>query len=1104
LRTITKLHLIHWLYIDCKTLNLNRGINFFTGGTGAGKSTVIDALQFLLLGNPRGSYFNKAANENSSRTLIEYLCGMKAESGQTKTFKRVGGFTSYIVAEFHDEDKNKKYCLGVVFDVKPTREFEHQFFILDGSLPDHRFIGAGNTPMSIGELIKLYKDKKTLQTYTDKGYRNEIRNRYLGQLKEAFFELFRKSVSFNPTENIKNFILSFICGEDFIDINEMQENIKSLKRLETDLARTRNKISYLADIESIFGSWCTSKEKEHLNKFIIAQAELEAANKLANVLKGEEELLEGEISGLSAKILKAEEQSRKLGEQKEQLIALINSDKDTNLAAQLSSKIQDLKKRKIDLVKRQEEYTRYYRNYARWLEFMFNWIKCSGEDLLEFDEVKTLFTRFENLALEKEGFSTLQEKLHGLFSQFTRLNVESKQEQDRLNADIMKLNQQTEALRCGIKSYPPNVDRLRRTISEKLRLKYGEEIPVYVLADLLSIRDKSWTRAIEGFFRQKFSLVVDPAYCLEAVKIYRQLDRDFYGVEVIDTQKIMTRDFKAESNSLAQEIITDNPYAQAFVNYALGRVIKCENVEQMNQYNVAITRDGMLYRNFSYSRLNPKHCDTQFIGKESINFTIEQNERAVAELVGLLKLAEGRQEVLKGVETLREFSPEDIDSLLERRTDTLSIPEVEAEITWLRGQYDAVASKAHVVQLQEQKRKLDEEIEAAQIAERDLRDKRIHKEARVQAIQEKDFPDAANRQAEKAQHIDNIFDINWVIDKAMPEFKNEYSKRGNPESLRRKFERENEELDSVITDTFQRLVKKRKAFLSKFPDLVWNAFSEDNSEFSDALVQYRELDIPEYEKRVKIQKEKAMLQFKDDFICRLKDNIQDAMTKIEDINRAIKDVDFGKDRYEFVVRPSEKYYSYYKMLTDEMLISPDSLFSQSFEEKYRDDIDDLFSKISDTGANLLDKNTLEQNVKLFTDYRTYLDFEMTVTTGDVTSELSKTMTKNSGGETQNPYYIAFLASFIELYKMKKGLKSINNIRLIMLDEAFSKMGDEHIQNSIRLMKQLGFQVIMAAPDEKIHLIAPEADLTYVFKNENKDNIIIAPFEKDELVEQLAV
>ena len=76
-KILSKICLNNWHYIDRKVLSLNKEVNFFTGHSGSGKSTVIDALQIVLYANTDGrGFFNKAAADDSDRSLIEYLRGM--------------------------------------------------------------------------------------------------------------------------------------------------------------------------------------------------------------------------------------------------------------------------------------------------------------------------------------------------------------------------------------------------------------------------------------------------------------------------------------------------------------------------------------------------------------------------------------------------------------------------------------------------------------------------------------------------------------------------------------------------------------------------------------------------------------------------------------------------------------------------------------------------------------------------------------------------------------------------------------------------------------------------------------------------------------------
>lgn len=72
MKKLQKILLINWLYFSKEIISVD-DINFLTGKNGAGKSTVIDALQIVLLGETNARNFNQAANEKSQRTLDGYL-----------------------------------------------------------------------------------------------------------------------------------------------------------------------------------------------------------------------------------------------------------------------------------------------------------------------------------------------------------------------------------------------------------------------------------------------------------------------------------------------------------------------------------------------------------------------------------------------------------------------------------------------------------------------------------------------------------------------------------------------------------------------------------------------------------------------------------------------------------------------------------------------------------------------------------------------------------------------------------------------------------------------------------------------------------------------
>ena len=114
--------------------------------------------------------------------------------------------------------------------------------------------------------------------------------------------------------------------------------------------------------------------------------------------------------------------------------------------------------------------------------------------------------------------------------------------------------------------------------------------------------------------------------------------------------------------------------------------------------------------------------------------------------------------------------------------------------------------------------------------------------------------------------------------------------------------------------------------------------------------------------------------------------------------------------------------------------------------------------------------------------------------------LSRMIRKNSGGEGQNPLYVALLASFAQAYhiNLSSAVRQRPSIRLVILDEAFSKMDAEKVASCIELIRGLGFQAIISATNDKIQNYVENVDKTFVFANPSKKSISIQAFEKDRM------
>ena len=257
-----------------------------------------------------------------------------------------------------------------------------------------------------------------------------------------------------------------------------------------------------------------------------------------------------------------------------------------------------------------------------------------------------------------------------------------------------------------------------------------------------------------------------------------------------------------------------------------------------------------------------------------------------------------------------------------------------------------------------------------------------------------------------------------------------------------------------------------------------------------------------------------MEHFKDDFMYKIRSAIKEALQRKDELNRIISRLDFGKDKYQFFIGknkgPDGRYYD---MFMDESLeVNPSdldigldnqlNLFTIEHEHHYGAMINDLISIFippENAGAEELEE--ARRNMERYADYRTYLSFDMQqlIRNEDeiIKIRLSRMIKKNSGGEGQNPLYVALLASFAQAYKidLKPGQLRNPSIRLVVLDEAFSKMDAEKVASCIQLIRGLGFQALISATNDKIQNYLETVDKIFVFANPNKKSISVQEFEK---------
>ena len=1137
--------LIHWHFYTHQLIELDQ-INFLTGKTGVGKTTIIDALQVVLLGDTNARrFFNKAANEKSERTLEGYLAGEYGDDGDRASRSlRQGRFSSIVACEFQDSETQRMFTVGSVFDSYDVGKWANQWFIFGDRIPEHHFIGQDQTPMDIGRFRAWIRHLPERTRYqlpaSNQQYQNQLAA-YLGGLKKNYFTLFRRAVAFTPIQDITSFITDYICEADrSIDIHELKENLRHYRRLELQAAQIKAQVDHLREGIDLYREYQNEAANHRLFSFLVRRGE--QADILEQVKAKELELAEQE-----ARLASLVEQLARLDEEMHGLQSDLADLEQERYGSDLYKKLQDLQENiartqdTIDAIERQSATAIAYirqkaGQFARAAEqaaHLAGQVAGTGNEppdpglaaeASRLEEAlaqpglglaapaaelakacRTLTGLDEQAALRQLGdLAGSLRQLAGRMKQFSGAAAYSAHMLESKKTDVSQALQQAkkqlQELNQGIKQFPnPGIKRLQALLESELSARYGRPIPVWIIADELEIAQPRWTDALEGYLHtQKFYLLVEPAWFEEALVLYDEAKGrlNLYDIGLIDIERLGAEKPLARPGSLAEKVRTDNPLVRLFVDYVLGDVICCDRTGDLRHHRKAITDSCMLYQNFVARQLNPARYRDRTIGKSAIRAQIAALEKRIVLLDRFQAAAAALGGPLADWAALGGFGEYETDTLattlgqlgekhhLTERLTALKQERSALDLSWL----DRLITRIGQV------KGLLKEKEALH---RDLLANRYKQEAGIGLMRDQELPEL-NRQAnELSDAIRSHFSANWLEETGEPRFAAEYSQRGSGQAVRNAFFSPQNRSESQKKVKWERVLTNRAEFNRLYQASV-SITAENNSAFEQRLARLEQEKLPEYLDQIKQAQKLAYEQFQSDFLGKLKESIDAVTENIRGLNRTLKDRSWGNERFQFVVEPDPNYRRFYDMIMDDLLMQGYSITYAAFREKHGETIDELFRQILavDDDVSGDKRSELDRNIDAYCNYRTYLRFDLhTIDENNEVQRLSRTLRKKSGGETQTPYYIAMLAAFVQLYRI--GDRNRSCLQLIIFDEAFSKMDGERIRESIRLLRRIGFQCLISAPPDKIADIAPLVDRNIcVLKDRHRS--FLAYFDKQDI------
>lgn len=1106
MKKLTKILLVNWLYFSKQIIEVD-DVNFLTGKNGAGKSTVIDALQIVLLGETNARNFNQAANEKSQRSLDGYL---RADMDENNPYSRRGkDFTSYIACEFIDDVEGNHFVTGVAFDCRSDGSNVDHFFIYKGIIPENGFVENGYA-LDYADFRKQLREKYGVgaEFYsTQKEYRTNMLAKW-NVHNEQVTRMMKKAVSFRPIVDIQKFITENICDiPEKPDIVAMQQNIRDYKRHEQLAQRQEEKLVALQEISRLYREMQLAIGRWQQQSFLVLWAQKEDLEAENNKRILEQKDCEVRIESFGIEIDRVTVTIQQKERRKEELIAACAqsdvSREEERLRSIKDSLLSEQQRLFIQLQNEAVEIKREAVIMCSLCQTVLGWnVNDELRSVIDAaDAVQKAYSQFADCSYEIFAksipvFERAQDATATFVIAIRDAAYKVKVIIDDLKAEIDQKTVTLNNLRKNVKDYPKGLLRLKDRLEQELSRRTRKQIHIDILADVLEIpeAEEHWRRAVEGYINtQKFYLLIPPEYYRDALRFYDQIKRDFgmNSFGLVDIGKLREKErLEPWPDSLAKKVETNNDLARSYIDYLLGRVVCCSHVDQLRRSKTAITADGMLYQGYVVRPIRKELMDDAFIGRRAVSLRIARIEAELAEIQTNLQMWNPVYQTLSKYQNRDVlFSMRYVQSIVsQRQADYLRGIEISKELE----RVDEQISHLDLFWLGEQRKiiaKLADEIVSLGDKKIQLSNDRAVLEKRVHELVWDVLPDINKRLVDMEDRIAEEFTSDFIQRTGIPRYQQELTRLKKASIVFKNF---NDRLAQTVREresSIQKLFRARSEYADRFRPCSFRIDAMDNDEYAAEQRLLEESELPKYRAKIKAAYESAMEQFQNDFLAKLKSSIDQVQDQVKSLNKALDQAQFGTDRYKFRVDRNPDYADYYDMImAPELMEGEAGLFALPFQQKYGKLIEDLFSRIAmsdDTQVNARKQSELQQNIERFTDFRTYLKFDLETTDQNGSKQLlSQTLNTKSGGETQTPFYIAVLASFAQIYQVNNLSGLINNtVRLVVFDEAFNKMDSERIVESVRLLRKMGLQAIICTPPDKLPDIMPLADRTLLV---NKD------------------
>lgn len=1108
-KVFTRMCLNNWGGIDHKVLEFHEYVNLFSGKSGSGKSTVMDAIQVILYGSFSPSFLNKAADDaKNRRSVLSYLRGEQKDGSANR---KDCDFCSVIALEIEDTGTHITTCIGIAFEVRKSDSEIKKFvyFSHSGKMPESEYLTEQGVCYSNQEIKKLVSARTKSDDNRGKGDVNRIygsKEAYLGTLYDVilgyidqnrFITMEKSAIALKMTNGTGQFIRDYMFPKNTSNtIATISEQLDSYRQIKEKIEDLRKRIELLSEIQA------SGKELVRLQTDIVrAEAMIRCIG----------------IEDLRARIQAAEDDKRNLAEKQEQCKKKVQELSASREEAQqkLIQVSADLKA--SDLGGKQQQYEELDERSRMLADNTRQWQKIlQGMKNWEEDDVITDYISnpvLNMIAELNQGRVTeeLCQNLH-LKIESAKQNIEDEVEDYRdqrreIGKQLKEKKRLVDDMKHDRKPYDENLRSARSALSQQLSDRYGQTVKVQIFADLFDVQEEEWKNAIEGRMgRLKHSLITEPQYAHEAAVLFRNM-KQYENVDLINSKAIADSKPDCMEGSLYEAVKTQEAYVDVCLKRYLGHIIKCRSVEELEQVRDGVTPDCYSYSNFIFRHLKKKDYTTRAcIGRRVSKARLAEYEKDVEEL--------SRQEM-------------QLDDLLRRLKEARDFECLKDEPS-----HYVKLSRAgeELARVNKKKMELEETIRSLREgAYKELEEKEQSLQKQVKMVQE-ELDQTQGELARLGSRIGELSGENesrrqqleeklqgYVPNEALEQEVWELLKKQSGQAVINRKKAQVADLEEKEQAQAETLRAARNRYIFAYPAGPFNGAETSNEAYEKLLEKYLTDFEPAYEEEFEKKCASIYKSLRENVIATIHGDIKAAKRHAYEINRLLRETNFSDSTYQIKIEPAKNENGqFFDMLMAEELDSKNldnagfdgqiSFGEDAFYQKYEQKIKlltDKFMPPKDEDEHLRAQKRKE--MEQYADYRNYLSFSMfeqvTDENGTVIREnfVDDMAGRDSGGEGQNPKYVALLAGFAMLYMQQS--KRDSKIKLVLLDEAFSKMDQERSAVCLKYARKMDLQLIVCVPDERLQSLIRNVDCVYGFRR-FKNRISMMHIDKGQYLEMM--